>query len=113
MSETVSTAASGAEPARDEGWRVIRPRGRWGLGPDLGQLWRHRDLALILARRDLQVRYRQAAFGVAWAILQPLLAMVLFTLVLLRDIGVSSDGAPYAAFAISGLAVWFPSSRGW
>ena len=60
-----------------------------------------------LARRDLQLRYRQALFGVAWAVLQPALAMLLFS-VLLGDLaGVPSDGLPYSVFVIAGLAPWF------
>jgi lipopolysaccharide transport system permease protein len=89
-------------------WVVNRPAHR--LWPRLGlrELWQYRDVGLLLAVRDLKVRYKQTAFGVVWALLQPLIAMVLFTLVLHKGIGVSSPGVPYAAFAICGLAVWFP-----
>jgi lipopolysaccharide transport system permease protein len=89
-------------------WVVNRPSHR--VWPRLGlpELWHYRDVGLLLAQRDLKVRYKQTAFGVAWAVLQPLVAMVLFTLVLHRGIGVGSEGVPYAAFAIAGLAVWFP-----
>lgn len=89
-------------------WVVNRPSHR--VWPRLGlrELWLYHDVGLLLALRDLKVRYKQTAFGVVWALLQPLIAMVLFTLVLHKGIGVGSEGVPYAAFAICGLAVWFP-----
>lgn len=65
---------------------------------------------MILAERDVKVRYKQTFFGVTWALIQPLLAMVVFTLVLGRIPGLTSEGVPYAAFVIAGLAVWFPFS---
>ena len=65
---------------------------------------------MILAERDVKVRYQQTFFGVAWAVIQPLLAMVVFTLVLGRVAGLSSENVPYSAFVIAGLAIWFPFS---
>lgn len=86
-------------------WIENRPtRGlRW---PDLGELWRHRELAAFLALRDLKVRYKQAVFGVAWAVLQPLAGVAVFTVVFRRFAKVPSDGIPYPLFALVGLAVW-------
>ena len=81
-------------------WRPLRPR----------ELWAYRDVGFMLAQRDVKVRYKQTFFGVAWALLQPLSAMGLFTLVLGRFAGVPSEGLPYAAFVLCGLAVWFPFS---
>lgn len=75
----------------------------------LRELWAYRDVGLILAERDLKVRYKQTFFGVTWALLQPLIAMLLFTLVLgSQGADLPSDGLPYAAFVVCGLAVWFP-----
>ena len=54
---------------------IIRPA-RWTGFPDFGELWRARDLALILAWRDVKVRYKQSLIGIAWAVLQPLVTMV-------------------------------------
>jgi lipopolysaccharide transport system permease protein len=76
----------------------------------LDELWAYRDVGLILAERDLKVRYKQTFFGVAWALLQPLLAMVVFSVVLGRLASLPSDGVPYSAFVIAGLAIWFPLS---
>lgn len=69
-------------------------------------LWRYRELLWFLAWRDLIVRYRQTAIGVAWAILRPLLTMVVFTLVFGRLAGLPSDGAPYAVLVLVALLPW-------
>jgi lipopolysaccharide transport system permease protein len=76
--------------------RVLSPR----------ELWRYRDLALQIAARDITVRYRQTALGAAWAILQPVGFMVVFTLFFGRVAKISSDGIPYALFSLSGLVAW-------
>jgi lipopolysaccharide transport system permease protein len=91
-------------------WVENRPNtGAW---PRLAlrEAWAFRDVGVILAERDVKVRYKQTFFGVAWALIQPLAAMVVFTLVLGRLDGLSSEGVPYSAFVIAGLAVWFPFS---
>lgn len=87
-------------------WREIRPPRR-GL-PRLGlrELWAYRDLALVLAQRDLQLVYRQALLGVAWVVLQPLVAMLIFALVFGRLAKLPSDGVPYTSFALAGLTIW-------
>lgn len=76
--------------------RVLAPR----------ELWRYRDLALQLAARDITVRYRQTALGIAWAVLQPVGFMVVFTLFFGGLAGVESEGLPYALFSLSGLVPW-------
>jgi lipopolysaccharide transport system permease protein len=76
--------------------RVLSPR----------ELWRYRDLAFQIAARDITVRYRQTALGAAWAILQPVGFMIVFTLFFGRVAGISSDGLPYAVFSLSGLVAW-------
>lgn len=69
-------------------------------------LWRYRELLWFLAWRDLLVRYRQTAIGIAWAILRPLLTMVVFTLVFGRLAGLPSEGVPYAVLVLVGLLPW-------
>src|SRR3990170_7448927 len=69
-------------------------------------LWRYRELFYFLAWRDIKVRYKQTAFGVAWAILQPLILMVVFSLFFGRVVGISSDGVPYPIFSYTGLIFW-------
>lgn len=76
--------------------RVLSPR----------ELWRYRDLALQIALRDITVRYRQTAFGAAWAIMQPLAFMVVFSLFFGKVAGVSSDGLPYPLFSLAALVPW-------
>jgi lipopolysaccharide transport system permease protein len=76
--------------------RVLSPR----------ELWRFRDLAFQIAARDVTVRYRQTALGAAWAILQPVGFMVVFSLFFGRVAGVSSDGLPYALFSLAALVPW-------
>lgn len=72
----------------------------------LDELWRYRELVLFLALRDVKVRYKQAAFGVGWAVLQPLAGVAVFTVVFRLLADVPSDGVPYPAFAFLGYSVW-------
>jgi lipopolysaccharide transport system permease protein len=83
---------------------VIRS-GRWAA-LDLVDLWSHRGLFYILAWRDVKVRYKQSALGVAWVILQPLLTMAIFTLLFGRLARMPSEGEPYAVFSYAGLLPW-------
>jgi lipopolysaccharide transport system permease protein len=96
---------------RSARWVENRPtRGLRGI--DLHELWRYRELAGFLASRDLKARYKQAAFGVAWAIIQPLASVAVFTVVFNRLASVSSDGISYPVFALSGLTLWTFVSTG-
>jgi lipopolysaccharide transport system permease protein len=78
---------------------------KWS-GLELRDLWAHRDLFYFLVWRDVKVRYKQTALGAAWAIIQPLLTMVVFTLLFGRLAKVPSDGEPYAIFSYAGLLPW-------
>jgi hypothetical protein len=80
--------------------------GRRWAGLDLGDLWLHRDLFYFLVWRDVKVRYKQTVLGAGWAILQPLITMVLFTLIFGKLAKVPSDGIPYPIFAYAGLLPW-------
>jgi len=84
---------------------VIEPVRGW-TGGVIQEAWEYRELLYFLIWRDLKVRYKQTAIGVAWAVLQPLLAAALFTLVFSRFAGVPSDGFPYPLFAFAGLLPW-------
>jgi lipopolysaccharide transport system permease protein len=70
------------------------------------ELWRYRDLALQIVVRDITLRYRQTALGAAWAVLQPLAFMAIFSIFFGRLAGVPSDGIPYALFSLAGLVPW-------
>jgi len=84
---------------------VIRPTKGW-VAPDLGDLWRYRDLLLLLTWRDVSVRYKQTALGAAWAILQPVLTMVVLSIFFGHLAKVPSDGLPYPVFAFCALLPW-------
>jgi lipopolysaccharide transport system permease protein len=84
---------------------VIEPSKAW-VALDLRDLWHYRDLLYILMMRDIKVRYKQTALGAAWAIIQPLFTMLIFTLFFGRLAGMPSDGIPYPLFAYAGLLPW-------
>jgi lipopolysaccharide transport system permease protein len=69
-------------------------------------LWRYRDLFYFLAWRDLLVRYKQTVFGVLWAVLRPLLTMIIFVVIFSRVAGLPSDGIPYAILVLGGMLPW-------
>jgi lipopolysaccharide transport system permease protein len=82
------------EPTR--GWTSLRLR----------DVWQYRELLFFLVWRDVKVRYKQTALGAAWAILQPLLTMVVFTIFFGRLAKVGSEGVPYPIFSYAGLLPW-------
>jgi lipopolysaccharide transport system permease protein len=84
---------------------VLRPPSRWQF-INLRELWQFRELILLLAWRDVKVRYKQTALGVAWAVLQPGLMMVVFTICFSRMAGLPSGGMPYPVFVYAGLLPW-------
>ena len=84
---------------------TIEANKSWG-GVKPGDLWAFRDLLYFLTWRDVKVRYKQTALGVAWAIIQPLFTMLIFTLFFGRLAGVPSDNIPYPVFAYAGLLPW-------
>jgi homopolymeric O-antigen transport system permease protein len=70
-------------------------------------LWRYRELLYFLARRDVAVRYKQAFLGMAWAVIRPLVAMIIFTFIFGRIANLPSDGAPYSLLVFTGMVPWF------
>lgn len=86
-------------------WTLNSPR-RGLRGPEFRELWRFRELAYFLALRDVKIRYKQAAFGIGWAVLQPLLAMAVFAVVFGRIADVDSQDLPYPVFAYAGITGW-------
>lgn len=74
--------------------------------PDVGALWRKRELLYFLTWRDVRVRYKQTALGAIWAVLQPITAMIIFTLVFGRVARLSSEGYPYSLFVYTALVPW-------
>lgn len=88
----------------------IRPSSAWRF-IDLNELWAYRELIFFLTWRDIQVRYKQTAIGIAWTILQPLALLIIFTVLFGRLAQIPSEGIPYPVFALAGLLPWQAFSR--
>jgi lipopolysaccharide transport system permease protein len=88
-------------------WRkqVITSDRGWGF-PDFGELWAFRELLYTLTFRDIKVRYKQTAIGILWAVIQPVISMVVFTLIFGKLAKMPSNGLPYAAFVLAALLPW-------
>jgi lipopolysaccharide transport system permease protein len=91
-------------PATERLTRIAAPTG-WPR-PDLRELWHYRELLLLLAWRDVAVRYKQTFLGVAWAVVRPMLMMAVFSVVLGRFASGTSDALPYPLFVLAGLLAW-------
>jgi len=110
-SVSLPSAPAPAEASSDE---IERPRvplltigaGAPWIGTEARDLWAHRDLFWFLAWRDVKVRYKQTVLGVSWAVLQPVLTMIIFTLLFGRLAHVPSEGEPYPIFVYAGLLPW-------
>ena len=111
---SVPAAVATVEPARadvvteaDAGELVIQPRRGW-IAVDWRELWRSRELLYFLIWRDIKVRYKQAVLGVAWAVLQPAVQMLIFTLIFGLAAGFRQrlQGISYPVFVLSGLLPW-------
>ena len=80
----------------DRGWAALR----------IGELWEYRDVMVMLAVRDIQLRYKQTALGVVWVVLQPLVAGLVFAVIFGRFAKLPSGGQPYLPFVFAGLLGW-------
>ena len=106
-----SEEARRREVSRDETPRragrltVIKPSPRWPH-LDVREFWHFRELFGMLVWRDIKVRYKQTFIGIAWAIVQPLMLMIVFSLVFGKFAQFSAEGLPYQVFAYSGLLPW-------
>jgi lipopolysaccharide transport system permease protein len=100
---------AGTQPNRkpDEGFVVYESRRGWAA-LNVRELWAYRELLFFLTWRDILVRYKQAVMGVAWAVLQPVLTMVVFTAVFNKGLHVQSPSpdVPYMIFSLTGLLPW-------
>jgi len=85
--------------------RIIQPSRGW-LDLNLRELWEYRELVYFLIWRDVKVRYKQTLFGAGWAILKPVLGMVVFTIIFDRLAGLSTEGVPGPVFYFAGLLPW-------
>jgi len=81
------------------------------LRQNLGEVWKYRDLLGLLIRRDVSVRYKQSALGIAWAVVQPVMLMTIFSVVFGRFAKLPSEGHPYSVFTLCALLPWLYFSR--
>src|SRR4051812_25734383 len=97
----------GSVPPEARPARLIKilPPGRWPT-LDLRELWSFRGLFFFFVWRDIKVRYAQTVLGAGWAILQPVLATGVFSLIFGRFAQIPSDGVPYPLFSLAGLVLW-------
>ena len=104
----MSAASRGEDQPSPSGGFVVYERRRGWAQLGFRELWKYRELLYFLTWRDILVRYKQAVIGVAWAVLQPVLTMVVFTVVFNRALGIQSPAAdvPYAVFSFTGLLPW-------
>ena len=85
----------------------VRRQARPGwVAINFGELWRYRELLVYQALRDIKVRYKQTVLGAAWAIIQPVVTMVVFTLIFGKLAGLPSEGIPFPLFALCALLPW-------
>jgi lipopolysaccharide transport system permease protein len=91
--------------AKEPSVLVIQPSTGWtALG--LAELWQYRELIFFLSWRDIKVRYKQTTLGIAWAVIQPVFTMIVFSIFFGRLAGIPSDGLPYPVFAFCALLPW-------
>jgi lipopolysaccharide transport system permease protein len=129
MAETITSADSGTGMAQQQQWfsrpmdttdisaeqranrhavkRVVQiaPAERWP-SIDFGEIWAYRGLLLLLVWRDVKSRYSQTVLGGGWAVLQPVLTMIVFTFIFGRFARIPSDGVPYPVFSLAALVPW-------
>ena len=98
-------AASSETPARSDYVTVIQPPSKWPR-LDLRELWHFRELLATFIWRDLKVRYKQTFIGVGWAVLQPVLPAVVYTIIFGRFAKFPSDRLPYPIFAFASVLAW-------
>ncbi len=84
---------------------IIKPSRGW-FSLHLNELWQYRELLYFLTWRDIKIRYKQTVLGAAWAIIQPFLTMVVFTLFFGKLAKIPSEGVPYPIFSYAGLLPW-------
>jgi lipopolysaccharide transport system permease protein len=84
---------------------LIRPQRGW-RGIDARELWRCRELLYFLVWRDIKVRYKQTVIGAAWAIIQPVCTMIIFSIIFGKFAKIPSEGLPYPVFVYAGLLPW-------
>jgi lipopolysaccharide transport system permease protein len=102
-----TNVAEGDAPASGvDGWdTIIGPVPAW-VPLQLGELWAYRELLFFLIWRNIKIRYKQTVLGAAWTIVQPLMAMIVFSIFFGRLAGIPSEGVPYPVFTYAALVPW-------
>jgi lipopolysaccharide transport system permease protein len=109
VADTVTEMAAGEtafEPGPGAGWTENRATSRRLPSLELREVFAHRELVLFLALKDLRLRYKQTALGVGWAVLQPLLGVLVFSVFFGRLAHLPSEGIAYPLFVYAGFALW-------
>ena len=83
----------------------IKPQSAW-QAINIKELYDYRELIILLARRDILAQYKQAFFGVGWAIIRPVFSVFVYTLVFGKIANLSSSGIPYPLFTLCGIIAW-------
>lgn len=91
---------------QDIGLRIIKPHSERALREDIASVWDNRELLVVLARREISIRYRQAVIGILWVVLQPLFTTAIFTVVFVIFARIPNQGESYPLFAFAGLTTW-------
>lgn len=86
--------------------KIIKPHSERSFMEDVASVWAHRELVLVMARREISIRYRQTIVGLLWVLLQPLITTAIFTTVFVFFIRIPNQGSSYPLFAFAGIAVW-------
>src|SRR5512135_1614629 len=106
MDSTVNRRSAAARPGREDvALTIIRPTKGWA-SLQLGAVWQYRELLYFLVWRDIKVRYKQTALGVAWVVLQPVISMLVFSGLFGVLLNTPSGGVPYPVFVYTGLLPW-------
>lgn len=100
----MSTLVDRLAQAEELPWEIVPPHGWFEV--NLREMWQYRELLYFFVWRDLKVRYKQTAIGVAWVVIQPVLAMMVFTLFFGRLAKMPSQGLPYPVFYYTALLPW-------
>jgi ABC-type polysaccharide/polyol phosphate export permease len=103
---SAEAARAGTPPLPAQPRPEIWFRRKLSLRSSMIELWAFRELVVTLAERDLRVRYKQAALGIAWAVITPVAMMIAFTVIFSKFAHVNTHGAPYALFSYLGLLPW-------
>ncbi len=105
LSEKIEFYISGSEMEEEKFSTVIVPKSGW-FDIDVSEIWRYRDLIFLFVKRNFVILFKQTILGPAWAVIQPLLTTIVFTVVFGKLAGLSAKGVPSFLFYLSGTVAW-------